>query len=128
MRGIATTAEITIAPTRLAHAVLPRLMSVLAARAQFSTDRISDAQLVADALVAHAPESISGSHLSVGISVEPRNLALRVGPLLAGSARALMVDSAVEGLGPVIETLTDDHQVAAAGASEMLALHLIDHP
>jgi serine/threonine-protein kinase RsbW len=126
--GLAATAEITIAPTRLAHAVLPRLMSVLAARAQFSTDRISDAQLVADALVAHAPESISGSHLSVGISVEPRNLALRVGPLLAGSARALVVNSAVEGLGPVIETLTDDHQVAGAGASEMLALQLVDHP
>jgi serine/threonine-protein kinase RsbW len=123
---LAATAEIMIAPTRLAHSVLPRLMSVLAARAQFSTDRISDAQLVADALVAHASESICGSHLSIGINVEPRNLELRVGPLLAGRAQELMANSAVAGVGPVIERLTDDHGVAAVGSSEMLALHLVD--
>lgn len=121
-----TTMGIAIAPTRLARAVLPRLLSALAARAHFSTDRISDAQLVADALIAHAPESISGRHLGVGVSIEPRNLELRIGPLDAGHAQRLIVDSALEGLGAVIEKLTDHHRVATVGPSEVLALRLID--
>jgi serine/threonine-protein kinase RsbW len=121
-----TTMGIAIAPTRLARTVLPRLLSALAARAHFSTDRISDAQLVADALIAHAPESINGRHLSVGVSVEPRNLELRIGPLDAGHAQRLMVDSALDGLGAVIEKLTDHHRVATVGPSEVLALRLID--
>jgi serine/threonine-protein kinase RsbW len=117
---------IAIAPTRLARTVLPRLLSVLAARAHFSTDRISDAQIVADTLVAHTPGTIDGSHLGIAVSVEPRKLELRIGPLLAGSAQQLLVDSTVDGLGPVIETLIDDHRVAISGSAEMLALELID--
>ena len=80
--------EITIAPPPLAWTILPRLLSALAARAHFRTDRIADMQLVADALTAQVPASIRGSHLSIGISVEPRDLELRIAPLLAGRARA----------------------------------------
>jgi serine/threonine-protein kinase RsbW len=123
---LANTVAITIAPARLAGSLLPRLLSVLAARAHFSTDRISDAQLIADAIVAHAPESMSGSQLSVGIKAEPRDLELRIAPLRAGGARHLVVDSAVEGLGPVIAKLTDNQEVAALGSSEMLVLRLVD--
>jgi serine/threonine-protein kinase RsbW len=123
---LARTVEAVIAPTFLARAVLPRLLSVLAARAHFSTDRISDAQLVADELVAQAPASIGARHLSIAVSVEPRQLELRVGPLEAGSARRLIVNSAVDGLGAVIEKLTDDYRVAAVGSSETLNLRLLD--
>lgn len=123
---LATTTAVTIAPASLACTVLPRVLSVLAARAHFSTDRISDAQLLADALVAHAPSSLGGDRLAIAIAVEPRNLELRVGPLHVGRADRLMLDSAVDGLGPVIERLTDDHRVAAVGSSEMLALQLTD--
>jgi anti-sigma regulatory factor (Ser/Thr protein kinase) len=123
---LARTVEAVIAPTFLARAVLPRLLSVLAARAHFSTDRISDAQLVADELVAQAPASIGARHLSIAVSVEPRQLELRVGPLEAGSARRLIVNSAVDGLGALIEKLTDDYRVAAVGSSETLNLRLLD--
>jgi serine/threonine-protein kinase RsbW len=123
---LATTTGITIAPTRVARTVLPRLLSALAARAHFSTDRISDTQIIADALAKHVPESISGGHLSLAISVTPRDLELRIAPLRAGRAERLMVDSAVDGLGPVIEKLTDSHTVAAVGSSEMLALRMVD--
>jgi hypothetical protein len=51
---------------------------------------------------------------------------LRVGPLGAGDADRMILDSAVDGLGPVIEKLTDDRRVAAVGSSEMLALQLTD--
>jgi hypothetical protein len=120
------TATVSIAPTALARSVLPRLLCVLAARAHFSTDRISDSQMVADALVAHAGESISGGYLSMAVDVEPRDLELRVGPLLAGRAQRLVLDSDVEGLGPVLEKLADRHGVSSTDSHDTLMLQLLD--
>lgn len=118
---------ITIAPTSLARTILPRLLSVLAVRAHFSTDRISDAQVIADVLAAQAPESMSVGHLSLGISVERLNLELRIAPLRRGRAKQL-IDSPVDGLGSVIAKLTDGQRVATIGTSEMLVLRLADRP
>jgi hypothetical protein len=123
---LATTTGVAVAPSSLARKVLPRVMCVLAARAHFSTDRISDVELVADALVAQAPTSSTGEHLSVAVCVEPRNLELRIGPLSSGSSERLIASSAVEGVGPIIERLTDGREVATDGSSEMLALRLLD--
>ncbi len=123
---LATTMGIAIAPTGLARSVLPRLLCVLAARAHFSTDRISDAQLVADALVAQTPESIGGSHLGIGVSVEPHSLELRVGPLRTDRASWRIVDTGIAGLSPVVEKLTNQHGVVTVGRAEALALRLSD--
>jgi serine/threonine-protein kinase RsbW len=120
------TARISIAPTELARAIVPRLLSVLAARAHFSTDRISDSQMVADALVAHAAGSISGSYLRMAVNVEPRDLEVHVGPLIAGRAEGLVVDSDVAGLGRVLELLADSHAVTAAESHDLLTLQLLD--
>jgi len=121
--------EITVAPSTLSRTILPRLLSVAAARAHFTTDRLADAQLVADALTDRLPESTSGSRLRIAISVEPRELRLRIAPLLAGHAYRLVVDAALDGLGPVVEKLTTDYEVAAVGSNgdELLALRLVDH-
>jgi serine/threonine-protein kinase RsbW len=119
--------ELKVAPSPIARAVLPRVLSVLAARAYFSTDRISDVQLVADVLAAKAGDSISGSYLDVRVSVAPRNLELRIGPLQTGRGESLLA-AAADGLAPVIERLTDArHRVARADDSaEMLELRLVD--
>jgi serine/threonine-protein kinase RsbW len=123
---LASTSALAVAPRSLAREVLPRVMCVLAARADFSTDRISDAELVADALAAQAGSSSAVGLVSVSVRVEPRNLQLCVGPLGAGAAQRLIVDSAMEGLGGVLEKLTDAHEVASDGSSEMLELRLTD--
>jgi anti-sigma regulatory factor (Ser/Thr protein kinase) len=117
---------VSIAPISLARTVLPRLVSALAARAHFSTDRISDAQLLTDALVAHAQGAVSGDHLSIGVNVEPRDLELHIAPLGIGRARGLIHDSRIDGLGRVIEKLADRHDVATVGPYETLTLGLID--
>jgi serine/threonine-protein kinase RsbW len=114
----------TVGPTSVARGVVPRVLSTLAARAYFSTDRISDTQLLADALVAHTDGSMSAGHLSVGVSVAPRHLEIRIGPLQTGRAGALFGDTAMDGLGPVLERLTDGHEVSAAGSAEMLDVKL----
>jgi serine/threonine-protein kinase RsbW len=120
------TVAMTIAPLALAHHVLPRVLCALAARVHFSTDRISDTQLLADALVAHTAGALDTQHLSVLVGMAPRRLILQLGPMGAGRADALLLDSNIDGLGSVIERLTDQRQVTAAGSSEMLALQLAD--
>ncbi len=114
---------LTLSPAMLARTVLPRLLSALAARAFFSTDRISDAQLLADALVAHTDETLSGRQLSIDISVAPRELELRLGPLQAGRTSALDDD----GLGLLLARLAESHEVHSAAAGEVLALRLVDN-
>jgi hypothetical protein len=123
---LASTAGIVIAPTSLARAVLPRLACALAARAQFSTDRISDAQLVVDELVAQTPGSIDGGHVAVGVRVAPHEMELRIGPLCTSRASWRVVDRTVAGLGPMVERLTDRRDVVAVGPSEALSLQLSD--
>jgi serine/threonine-protein kinase RsbW len=119
-------ATITIAPDYLARTVLPRLVSALAARANFSTDRLSDAQLVADVIAAEAFGAIIGTHLGVGIVIEPRRVELRVGPLPLDPERETAADTALGRLGGVVERLIDDRRIAPVGSAAVLALRLID--
>lgn len=116
---------ICIAPISLAGTILPRLMITLAAHAHFSTDRISDAQLLADALVAHAQTAISGDKLSIDVTVEQRDLELHISPLSVGRSQQLIEQSEL-GEGGVIEQLTDRHKVVSTGAHETLTLWLSD--
>ncbi|MGA9875092.1 MAG: ATP-binding protein [Solirubrobacteraceae bacterium] len=120
------TITVTIAPIDLARTVLPRVLSTLAARAHFSTDRLSDTLLIADALVVHAPKSLGANHLRIAVSVQPRNLELHIGPLGEGRAGQLVGDSHLDGLGRVIEKLANCHSVAGSGANQTLTLALSD--
>lgn len=127
---LGATVELALAPASLIATVLPRLLSVLAARAHFKTDRIADVQLLADALAAAVPSSIAGSYLSIAVSVGPHDLELRIAPLRGGRSEQLMLDAALEGLAPVIGKLTDRHTVTShdqASDAETLALRLLDH-
>lgn len=119
---------VSIAPQALARNILPRLLGVVAAQANFSTDRISDTQLVADALVAQAARSMVGGRIGLTVSSRPREVELRVGPLLSGAAAGLVAGSNLEGLGTVLEKLSDRHTVASTDEQELLTLQLLDAP
>jgi serine/threonine-protein kinase RsbW len=123
---LATTSALAVAPSALARRVLPRVMCVLAARAHFTTDRISDTELVADALVAKAAEESANAHLSMSIRVEPRSLELRVGPLQDGHARRLVASTSISGVGSAVEKLVSEHSVSSGDDGEVLALRLRD--
>ena len=124
--GAAAVNELRLAPNAMARAVLPRVLSALAAHAYFTTDRISDVQIVADILAANAGESIRGAHLDVGVTVAPRRLELLIGPLLTGRGESLMT-AAADGSTPVIERLTDAQRVARFDSAETLERDLADH-
>jgi len=121
-----TTVAVTIAPAPLARAVLPRVLSTLAARAHFSTDRIADAQLLADALAAHAREALGASPLSLAVEVEPRDLHVQIGPLGPRGTPHEPAASTLDGLAPTIESLADAHRVMSIGHHEVLSLRLLD--
>lgn len=120
---LATTATVTVAPARVTSSVLPRLLSALAARARFSADRISDAQLLADELAARAREGPSG-RLSLAVTVGTRDLRLRILPPYR--AGAPVGGSAPARVGPVIERLTDDQRIAPPDSAHTLDLRMLD--
>jgi anti-sigma regulatory factor (Ser/Thr protein kinase) len=108
---IASTMAIAIAPARLARSVLPRFLAALAARAHFSTDRIADVALLADALAAHGPASQGRDYLSVTARVAAHRVEIELGPLPQGRAQQLIADSALGELPSVIGALSDDQRV-----------------
>ena len=118
---------ITVAPARLLRAMLPRLLGVLGAQADFSTSRLSDVHILADALAAHAPGVLEVDGLALVASVAPRSLELSVGPLSPAGGDQLLGAAEIPGLGSVIERLTDGHSMSPENRPGMLTLRLRDH-
>jgi serine/threonine-protein kinase RsbW len=118
--------EIAIAPAMLSAVILNRLVGALAARAGFSIDRLSDAQLITDAIGARIGAVLDGACVTVGIDMLESAIALRVGRLRDGGAASLLAASAIGGLGPVIERLADEIDISRAEPGEGLKLVLRD--
>ena len=120
--------ELLIAVTAgpLAAPVLGRVIAMLAARADFSLEGISEAQLVTDSLAANVPRVIVGTRVQLGIDTPPEQLLVRVGPLEEGGASRIMDASALGDLPPVLERLTKEHHIEASPDGEVLSLTLVN--
>lgn len=90
----------------LGEPVLERLVIALAARVDLSVDRIADAQLVIETLVETLRRRGDGV-LDVVLAAGPAGVDLSVGPLPEGSAAQVVADSAVPGVGVVLDRLVD---------------------
>lgn len=106
--------------------VLGRVVSLVAARADFSIDRLSDAQIVSDALAGAVGAHVRDDVLQVAIAEHERRFELAVGPLVTGGATRLIADTALPGLGSLLERLADGLEVEDApdGAGELLRVTL----
>lgn len=119
--------RVVIAPPRLCGPILNRLVGALGARAGFSIDRLSDAQLVTDAIAARIPPALDGEAVSAAINVlKGRRIELRLERLAPGGATALLSASTVEQVGSVIERLSDELEVSDTERGETLRLVLAD--
>ena len=116
--------SIAVSSGPLAAPVLGRVIAMLAARAEFSLEGISEAELVTDAVAAHAPRAIVGDRIQLGIDRPNGQLVVRVGPLAEGGATRVIQASALDDLPPVLERLTEHRRVESAGDGELLCLVL----
>jgi hypothetical protein len=118
--------RVSIAAGPLVGPVLRRVVGMFAARADLPLDRLDDAVLVADVVAARAPSHVAEDTVEVALASSTRSLELRVGPLRAGGAGALVVDAAVPGVGNVIEQLADELAIEteAEGGGEFLSVRL----
>ena len=116
---------VSISPGELVAPVLGRVVAMLAARAGFSIDRLSDAQLVSDAIAAHAPGYTETDDVRVSFRDELRALEARVGPLVEGGGERLLADADLPGVGRLLDQLSDSVAVRRNG-EEYLVLELRD--
>jgi hypothetical protein len=116
--------HVSIAAGPLVGPVLRRVVGMFAARADLPLDRLDDAVLVADVVAARAPAHVADATVDVTLESGVRALDLRVGPLRAGGAEALVVDAAVPGVGNVIEQLADGLEYETEGDREYLRVRL----
>lgn len=101
-----------ISPPALLPFVLPRMLSVLAAQARFSTDRIADTAILADALVAHTARAVEGPRLRVAARIpETRWLVVALSPLLSERTASALGGGRIEGLGAALRSLGDGFTV-----------------
>jgi serine/threonine-protein kinase RsbW len=105
-------------PPERTSLVLGRVVSLVAARADFSIDRLSDAQIVSDAIAGAATAQLADGALSVAIDEHDSGFDLVVGPFAAGGAQRLVDDTELPGLGSLLERLTDTLAVEQAGATD----------
>jgi anti-sigma regulatory factor (Ser/Thr protein kinase) len=101
---------LTLAPGDHAAAILGRVVSLVAARADFSIDRLSDAQIVSDAIAGAAgAHTFDGSgNAQISIDEHQHGFDLLIGPLAPGGAQQLVRDTELPGLGCLLERLADE--------------------
>jgi hypothetical protein len=117
-------AVLCVEPGPIAAPVLARVIGMLAARVDFSVDRLNDTVLVADALAAHTADHTVSGDVRMGITTGDRSLALRVGPLLPGGGEGLLRTDVLPDIGSVLDRLADEINVRTDEDGEYLVIRM----
>lgn len=132
--GPAPPGEIVLAltPGAPAAAVLGRFVSVLAANARLSIDRMSDLQMISDALARFVPRRAANDYFHISATGHESGFDLCVGPLQPGGSEAIVTDATLAGVGSLLHVLSDGvaSEPASGGApgAEILRLRLTRVP
>ncbi len=102
--------EIALAPGMIVRPVLARVIGALAARAEFSVDRLADTVLLGDAVSATTAGDFSDGRVAISIKDAEGRLGVRVGPLVEGGGERLMSEMEVPG-GGSLRTLASSMEV-----------------
>jgi serine/threonine-protein kinase RsbW len=100
----ATTVTVDVAPGVLSAPLVLRAVGSMAARAGLTLDRLDDASLLVEALVAHAGPGSLRVRIEAGIG----GLALLAGPYLRERADELLTERPLPDSGALMATLADD--------------------
>jgi serine/threonine-protein kinase RsbW len=106
-----------ITPGVMVRPVLARVIGALAARAEFSVDRLADTVLLGDAVSLSEGAAFSGGEVGIAIKDGDGLLGVRVGPLVKGAGDRLMSEMDVPG-GGTLRNLTSSMQVTEGETAE----------
>jgi serine/threonine-protein kinase RsbW len=88
-----------ITPGLMVRPVLARVIGALAARAEFSVDRLADTVLLGDVVSSSEGGEFSDGQVGLAIKDESGKLEVRVGPLVVGAGDRLLNEMDVPGAG-----------------------------
>jgi serine/threonine-protein kinase RsbW len=91
--------EIAITPGEMVKPVLARVIGALAARAEFSVDRLADTVLLGDAVSSSAGDDFAEGQVEISIKEGDGTLNVRVGPLVEGAGEKLINEMELPGAG-----------------------------
>jgi serine/threonine-protein kinase RsbW len=91
--------EMAIAPGEMVKPVLARVFGALAARAEFSVDRLADTMLLGDAVSASGGQEFAEGRVGIAIRDGNGTLDVRVGPLVEGAGERLLDEMELPGAG-----------------------------
>jgi serine/threonine-protein kinase RsbW len=106
-----------ITPGVMVKPVLARVMGALAARAEFSVDRLADTVLLGDAVSSSEGDDFASGQVGISIKDEEGSLGVRVGPLVRGAGERLMSEMDVPG-GGTLRNLTSSMEVTEGETPE----------
>lgn len=124
--------RLTPAETRLtastdgASGAIGPVISMLAARLDFSVDRLSDLHLLGDLLASAVPVGRGESPLEISIEESGSSLVLRIGPMPPGAADRLIHRADLAGIGNALERIVNRVEVEEPGDEEELLLLEVD--
>jgi anti-sigma regulatory factor (Ser/Thr protein kinase) len=98
--------------------VLARVIGALAARAEFSVDRLADTVLIGDAVSAHGADDFASGRLEVVITDGDGTLDVRLGPLVEGGGERILAQMDIPEGGGSLRTLANTMQVTTDTASD----------
>jgi serine/threonine-protein kinase RsbW len=91
--------ELALPPGEIVKPVLARVIGALAARAEFTVDRLADTMLLGDAVSASGGGDFSDGRFGISIKDGAGTLGVRVGPLVEGAGERLLSEMDVPGAG-----------------------------
>jgi serine/threonine-protein kinase RsbW len=109
--------EMAITPGEMVKPVLARVIGALAARAEFSVDRLADTVLLGDAVSSSAGGDFAHGRVGISIKDGDGTLDVRVGPLVEGAGERLLNEMELPGAGS-LRTLASSMEVTRAETAE----------
>lgn len=127
-RGVATEEHLAmdVLPGDVARPVLARVIGALAARADFSVERLSDTVLLGDAVSANEAEVFADGRVAVSIEDGGGSLKVRVGPLVEGGGERILAEMDIPGGEGSLRDLAKSMEVTRAsdGEAEFLEIEV----
>jgi serine/threonine-protein kinase RsbW len=109
--------EMAITPGDMVKPIVARVIGALAARAEFSVDRLADTVLLGDAVSSSEGGDFRGGRVGIALKDGDGALSVRVGPLVEGAGEKLMNEMDVPGAGS-LRSLTSSMEVTKGETPE----------